>query len=93
MKLDNSEKHGWELNDSGSYRAVGFTNSVAPNDILVLVMCGCTTGCQGNHCRCLKNKLLCTDMCECQSCENWEKESFELGDEGRDVAEVVEIGF
>ena len=85
--LDNPENQGWKLDSFGSYRAVGFTNLVAPKDILELVKCGCTTGCHGNRCRCSKNKLPCTGMCECQSCENREKECFVVGDGDDDIDE------
>ena len=85
--LDNPENQGWKLDSFGSYRAVGFTNLVAPKDILELVKCGCTTGCHGNRCRCSKNKFPCTDMCECQSCENREKECFVVGDGDDDIDE------
>ena len=79
--LDNPENHGWKLDEFGSYRTVGFTNPVVPKDILGLVKCDCTTGCRRSRCRCSKNKLPCTDMCECQSCKNREKDSFVVGDE------------
>ena len=87
MLLDSPENEGWKLDSFGSYRAVGFTNLVAPKDILEFVKCGCTTGCHGNRCRCSKNKLPCTGMWECQSCENREKECFGVGDGDDDIDE------
>ena len=76
-----------KLDSFRSYRAVGFTNLVTLKDILELVKCGCTTGYHGNRCRCSKNLLPCTDMCECQSCENREKECFVVGDGDDDIDE------
>ena len=72
---------------------MGFANPVAPKDILELVKCDCITGCRGSRCRCFKNKLLCTGTCQCQSCENREKESLFVVSDEEDEKEKMKAMF
>ena len=42
----------------------------APDSIIELSMCKCTTGCSSFRCKCRKNGLLCMEMCLCADCHN-----------------------
>ena len=42
----------------------------APSKMIELTMCGCSTNCLTNRCRCKKYNLVCTDICRCCKCEN-----------------------
>ena len=75
--IDDPEKHGWRK-ENECYHAIGFDGEVAPSDIIQLIKCGCKTGCAGFICRCKKNDLCCTDMCECEECENRDDATFSV---------------
>ena len=79
--VDAPENHGQQKTENGSYSAVGFHEPIAPKDILELIRCGCTTGCKGCRCGCKKHMLCCTDMCDCDDCENQDAETFTLGND------------
>ena len=43
----------------------------APEFSLELTICGCKkTHCANNQCSCRKHKLICTEACQCTTCEN-----------------------
>ncbi|XP_066928999.1 uncharacterized protein [Clytia hemisphaerica] len=61
--------YGWELNGT-SIDSIMTDNLPAPIALIELSMCKCKTGCQSKRCKCLKNNLICTDMCRCTNCKN-----------------------
>lgn len=67
------EEYGWILTD-GTFMPKMTSLPPAPEAIVHLVKCGCTTTtCSTRRCACYKNKLTCTDLCACSgddSCEN-----------------------
>ncbi len=46
------------------------TLEAAPDSILECVICKCKSGCKTKRCSCIKNGLRCTDLCQCNTCEN-----------------------
>ena len=43
----------------------------APDEVLALVSCNCKkAGCNSRSCLCKEHGLLCTDICNCNSCTN-----------------------
>ena len=66
----------------------------APDSILEYVSCKCKKGCQTRRCSCHKANLKCTELCQCNSCENAEEQELnemeselidgEIGDEEMD---------
>ena len=45
-------------------------NPVAPDSVLNLINCKCKQSCATRRCSCLKNGLSCSDLCQCENCEN-----------------------
>ena len=41
-----------------------------PLELMELSVCGCKTSCNTMRCKCVKNQLMCTDLCKCVSCKN-----------------------
>ena len=67
--------YGWKLKSTGDmYEAVTTTLLPAPESIIHLSVCGCTTKCITLRCKCRKNNLKCSDMCKCNECLNTEQE-------------------
>ncbi len=69
QNLPSPEGYGWEIND-GTLEQIMTDNLPAPIALIELSVCSCKTGCTTKRCKCLKHKLICTDMCKCQNCEN-----------------------
>ena len=42
---------------------------------LRMSVCKCNTGCANQRCKFRKNKLVCTEMCQCSDCENVDNDS------------------
>ena len=42
----------------------------APNEMLELTMCGCKSNCSTHRCKCRRYRMMCTDACKCNDCEN-----------------------
>lgn len=42
----------------------------APASLLAFIYCSCKGKCSSNRCSCQKNNLKCTNLCQCQNCEN-----------------------
>jgi hypothetical protein len=62
----------WESID-GCLRPTYCTLPPAPEALLSLRKCSCSSGCKTNACGCVKNKLVCTDLCQCvDNCKNIE---------------------
>ena len=62
---------GWIWDEENSlYEAVMTTLLPGPESIIHLSVCKCKTGCSNQRCKCLKSDLKCSEMCQCQGCEN-----------------------
>ncbi len=46
------------------------TKPQVPVDVLKLIGCSCKTGCSSKHCSCQTSFLPCTNVCQCDNCEN-----------------------
>ena len=68
--------YGWDL-VNGHFQPVMTSLPPAPDAVTNLVKCSCAqTRCANNHCKCRKNGLRYTDLCNCsddEPCENWEE--------------------
>ena len=42
----------------------------APVSVIEMSVCTCNTGFANQRCKFRKNKLVCTEMCQCSDCEN-----------------------
>ena len=61
--------HGWKLEDN-QLQIVWGTQEPAPESILECVHCKCQKGYKTRRCSCYKSDLKCTELCQCNSCEN-----------------------
>ena len=78
--LPSPVKFGWKFDDQANlYMPTLCLNKPAPESVLELLRCYCTTGC-GERCGCSKSKNPCTEMCTCMlvNCANKPRES--IGD-------------
>ena len=53
----------------------------APERVLELVSCKCTTGCTTQRCRCGKSNLHCSATCSCTNCSNCTEEASVVGND------------
>ncbi len=68
----NAVEYGWESDDTNRRpipRNMADGISYAPEHILKLVMCGCSSErpCKGGNCSCMGHQLVCTMFCACGS--------------------------
>ena len=78
--LGSPSQHGWVWNDKDCvYDPVMTELSPAPESIVELSMCKCTTGCLMQKCKCKKNGFVCSQLCHCKSCENIEGNPYPEG--------------
>ena len=82
--LPDAINYGWEQNEM-SLDPIMTDNLPAPIALIELSMCKCQTGCKTKRCKCLKNDLVCTDMCKCRDCKN-DGIDFDESDESDDEA-------
>lgn len=54
---------GWEL-INGHLFPMKMDNAPAPESLLKIMKCGCTSNCDNNRCSCKKNGLFCTELCD-----------------------------
>ena len=73
--------YGWYSNDDGKMMPKTTDESPAPESVIELCVCSCTSGCNTNLCTCRRNRMWCTDMCQCIECGN---------DDGNDAKPVWE---
>ena len=67
--------HGWKM-DNGNLVIDWMKLPPAPPSVLQNVHCKCkTTKCNAGVCGCLKAELPCTDLCQCEHCENYSADS------------------
>ena len=72
--FENPSRHGWTWNEEiGLYEPITTDLSPAPESIVELSMCKCTTGCLTQRCKCKKNGFVCSELCHCTSCKNVEE--------------------
>ncbi|MES9883628.1 MAG: hypothetical protein ABW185_22465 [Sedimenticola sp.] len=76
--LPSPDGHGWKVT-ADEITVDWMDLQPAPKAVLELIKCGCTQGCGGNRCSCVRNRLLCTDCCGCRDCVNTVRE-----DDGND---------
>ena len=69
QNLPPPESYGWELNNR-SLDPIMTDNLPAPIALIELSVCSCKGDCSNKRCKCLKNELVCTDMCKCNGCTN-----------------------
>ena len=64
--------HGWKLSgsDDSPWLAVQWTSTTHTSSITELVKCGCTKDCSTKRCSCKSSELPCTQLCQCENCEN-----------------------
>ena len=82
--LRNPEECGWKLDANKEYEAVTTILPPAAESIIHLTVCHCKTKCVTMRCKCRKNGLKCSEMCECLECENDgsdERDSNEIEDD------------
>ena len=60
---------GWVLSE-GTLAPIATEDLAAPSKMIELTMCGCSTNCLRNRCRCKKCNLVCMDIRRCCKCEN-----------------------
>ena len=53
----------------------------APDAVLNLLACNCSTKCSFPRCTCVTNGIRCTDMCRLKDCENHIMSDVESSDE------------
>ena len=81
--LPDATCYGWEESDN-QLRPILSDELPAPVGLIELSMCSCKGVCDTNRCSCFKNKLTCTEMCQCTSeCENDHGE--EIDDDSTDI--------
>ena len=71
--LPSPDKHGWKI-EKGLCVTEWTNQPPAPNAVLELTKCSCTTGCDSKRCLCNKSGLSCSAACQCVdvSCGNWQ---------------------
>ena len=62
--LPNPVNCGWEISE-GVFETKTSETPIAPDSVLHLMKGGCGSNCLSNRFKCCKNKLVCTDLCEC----------------------------
>ena len=81
--------HGWDF-IAGVYQAKSSETPVAPDCVINLIKCKCGSDCLSRRCKCTKNGLVCTELCDCgDSCENTDLGRF-VNDEGLDEDEMFD---
>ena len=64
--------HGWQM-IAGKLVCLPTTLPAAPSAVLELVSCSCKKSkCVGGNCSCKTANLVCTDLCQCNECDNEE---------------------
>ncbi len=61
--------YGWKL-EGDLLEIVWGTQEPAPESMLEYVNCKCKKGCKTKRCSCQKANLKCTELCQCNDCEN-----------------------
>ena len=52
---------------------ITYDGDIAPSHVVDLVQCYCPKSkCRSYQCSCKRNKLVCTDLCQCNECDNYD---------------------
>ena len=70
QSLPNSEEYGWKLDTNKEYEAVTTTLPPAPESIIHQTVCHCKSKCVIIRCKCHKNGLKYSEICQCLECKN-----------------------
>ena len=82
--------YGWTLQDGNLLIKWGDLPP-APDGLTTATQCGCKKGmCQNKQCECLKNNVLCTDLCKCLQCKNKGDQIMDTPDEDQDLLDSDE---
>ena len=69
-EIPSPESHGWLIRD-GQLDIHWMSLPPAPETLLELILCGCTTDCTTGHCQCKRNGIPCAELCQCgEKCNN-----------------------
>lgn len=72
------EDWGWKIDNNTMLPITGVENDlICPNDIKILISCGCKLSCNPRYCGCIKNDRKCYEACKnCSgsSCTNYNNE-------------------
>ena len=60
----NPSQYGWEKIEE-TFVPIMRDKLSAPEAVVEMCMCNCKTGCSNFRCKCRKNELVCTEMCNC----------------------------
>ena len=75
--LSDPGDYGWKWDSTNSlHESVTSTHSPAPETIIHLTFCNCKSGCVSLRCECCKCGLNCSELCQCDDCQNYEKDEF-----------------
>ena len=73
--------HGWLITDD-HVEIDWMSLPPAPDALLELILCGCTTNCTTGRCMCKRNGLPCAESCQCgDKCDNPHNYMWEEGAE------------
>ena len=71
-QLPDIKDHGWTIEED-RLCPIMMDELPAPEYCIDMIHCNCkATKCATGHCSCKKNNLGCTDLCNCEECENCE---------------------
>ena len=85
-QLPDIKDHGWNIVDN-LLCPIMTDELPAPQYSIEMVNCSCkSTKCANHYCTCRKNNLQCTDLCNCDGCENGEDlaDGIQVDEEGSD---------
>ena len=71
------------------------TLPAAPDPLLEIVKCTCTTGCKTQRCLCTKAQQKCSDLCSSESCSNiveLDKDTIQTANDGDLVGNNGNVG-
>ena len=65
MDIPSPTEHGW-FETEGLLKVKWMSKNPAPQEVLKVMFCKCTTGCKTQQCSCHQAQMKCTDLCKCQ---------------------------
>ena len=70
QNLPPPDQYGYQI-DGNNYTAMTTPLSPAPSAIIHLIKCGCKSShCRTNQCKCRRNSLQCTELCDCSESDD-----------------------
>ena len=84
------EDYGW-INKDGALQIQWMLRKPVPDELIQLISCSCRKSkCLGNQCVCRSHELPCTELCNCDSCENQSEDtSDDVFDENENEVEIT----